>query len=57
MVEGEGGESENELLSDLQGTPESVLCAKLEAWCLLQEGFEKSTFSGLTSVPILGEIE
>lgn len=57
MVEGEGGESENELLNALQGTPEFLHCAELEPWCLPQEGFEKSTFSGLTSVPILGEIE
>lgn len=57
MVGGEGGEGENELLNALQGTPESLHCAELEAWCLPQEGFEKSRVSGLTSVPILGEIE
>lgn len=57
MVGGEGGEGENELLNALQGTPESLHCAELEAWCLPQEGFEKSRVSGLTSVPILGKIE
>ena len=50
MVGGEGGEGENELLNALQGTPESLHCAELEAWCLRRDS-RKAEFLGSLQYP------